>query len=248
MSGWFKLLRLGLVRLRSTQDYQALQRYIAEAAVDEIEARGVRFADSRVLELGAGLGGYSLVLSQRARDFVAADFRNDEVFEKLGISFDRVDVTQRFPFEADSWDLIYCSSLIEHLVDPQFMLDECWRVLRPGGWLYLSFPPFYSLSMVGGHDFKPFHFLGERLAVRLTNLIHRTDLRDYASCYGTWGLYPLTIAQVKSLVLDSRFVLKDTYARMSSVNTTKLPGILKDLLTWHICYLAQKPLTGIGSL
>ena len=242
IKSWPKLLRLGLKRKRSVQDYQALQHYIAEASVDEIEARGVKFAKSLVLELGAGMGGYSLTLSQRAKDFVASDIRHGEIIDGLGVPFTQVDATQRFPFEDDGWDLVYCSSLIEHIDNPQSMLQECWRVLRPGGWLYLSFPPFYSLSMIGGHRFKPFHFLGEWFAVRIASLFHRKRFRSYATCYGVYGLYPLTIDQVKAFVLDAGFDLADVYTRMSLVNTAKLPGFLKDLMTWHVCYLARKPL------
>ena len=60
--------------------------------------------------------------------------------------------------------------------------------------------------------------------------------------YGTSGLYPLRIDQVKALLLDCDFEIIDIYTRMSTINTTRLPGILKDLATWHVCYLARKPL------
>ena len=85
--------------------------------------------------------------------------------------------------------------------------------------MFLSFPPFYSLSMIGGHNFKPFHFLGERFAVFITNLYTGGNVRDYATCYGEFGLYPLTIGQVKELILTSEFILRDTYCRLSPINT-----------------------------
>ena len=224
MRTWYKLAKLGLTRLRSVQDYQALQKYIAEASVEEIEACGIRFTDARVLELGAGFGGYSLVLNQRSKYFIASDFHDGKVFAELGLPYRQVDVTRQFPFVDHSWDLIYCSSVIEHIADPTVMLTESWRVLRPGGWLFLSFPPFYSLFMIGGHHFKPFHFFGERLAVQLTNLFYRKNYDSYATSYGTWGLYPLAIDQVAYMVRESGFNIVETYTRMSSVNTTKLPA------------------------
>jgi hypothetical protein len=51
----------------------------------------------------------------------------------------------------------------------------------------------------------------------------------------------LKIDEVKELIQESGFEIIDVYARMSAINTARLPGILKDLTTWHVCYLAQKP-------
>lgn len=236
-----RLLRLARRRFRSDDDYRAMQAYLAEATVADIEARGVSFKTARVLELGAGRGGYSATLNQAAASFIASDFEKNEYFEKSDIPFEIVDVSEPFPFGSDTFDLIYCSSVIEHVADPSNMLSESFRVLRPGGVLYISFPPFYSLTMVGGHQFKPFHFLGAKLAVRLTNLVRKTDIADYGNAFGNFGLYPLTIGGVKKKLRSHGFEIENLYTRMSPVNTAQLPGIVADLLTWHVCYLARKP-------
>ncbi|MBC7236506.1 MAG: class I SAM-dependent methyltransferase, partial [Chloroflexi bacterium] len=160
LKGWW----LGIHRLRSLQDYQRLQIFLAEATVAELKAKGIDLSAASVLELGAGVGGYSLVLNRESRSFLATDMQKDLWLNGDEVPFQQVDVLRPFPFEDDSFDLVYCSSLIEHIPEAGNMLDESWRVLKPGGVLYLSFPPFYSLAMIGGHLFKPFHFLGERLA------------------------------------------------------------------------------------
>ncbi|MBN1872998.1 MAG: methyltransferase domain-containing protein [Anaerolineae bacterium] len=236
----FKLIKLGLQRQKSPKQYRELQEYVAQASVGELQARGIHFAESCVLELGAGYGGYAFVLNRQARRLIATDFRSDEFFARMNIPFCVADLSRPFPFVKNCFDLIYCSSLIEHLAEPDKLLAEAWRVLKPGGYLYLSFPPFYSLAMMGGHNFKPFHFLGERLAISIVNWLYGTHFRDYATCYGSWGLYPLKIDDVKQLILDGHFEISSIYTRLSGLNTTKLPGILKDLATWHVCYLAQK--------
>ena len=41
-------------------------------------------------------------------------------------------------FESNSFDLVTCCSTIEHGVDWDAFLNETGRLLRPGGWLYLS--------------------------------------------------------------------------------------------------------------
>ena len=235
-----ELVKLAFLRLRSPDDYRAMQRHIAEATIAELKVRGVDFSQSRVLELGAGFGGYSLPLHRASKSFVASDLKKDEFFDQTDVHFEYVDVLRPFPFDSCTFDFIYCSSLIEHVAEPATLLSESWRVLRPKGNLFLSFPPFFSLAMVGGHQFKPFHFLGERAAIRLTNLFRRDNFRDYARSFGH-GLYPLRIDQVKDLILENGFEILEIYTRMSAINTARWPGILKDLSTWHVCYLARKP-------
>jgi ubiquinone/menaquinone biosynthesis C-methylase UbiE len=195
---------------------------------------------AHVLELGAGRGGYSLILKDKAKHFVACDFQIDGFFSRMQIPFCVADVSYPLPFARNSFHLVYASNLIEHVARPDELLSETWRVLKPGGNLYLSFPPFYSLAMIGGHNFKPFHFLGERKAISIVNRIYKTDFRDYATCYDTWGLYPLKISEVKQLILGAKFEILDMYTRLSVVNTARFPGILKDLATWHVCYIAKK--------
>jgi len=239
----FELMKLGLRRWRSPEHYRALQRYIAQASVDELSARGICFADSYVLELGAGYGGYSIVFDRVSKSFISCDFHAREFFFVSGIPFCVADVSKPLPFVKSSFDLVYASSLIEHIADPEKLLVEIWRVLKPGGKLYLSFPPFYSLALVGGHNFKPFHLLGEKRAIAIVNRLRKKNFKNYATCYNTWGLYPLRIDEVESLILGRNFEILDIYTRLSLLNTARLPGILKDLATWHVCYLAQKPFT-----
>ena len=100
---------------------------------------------------------------------------------------------------------VFSASLIEHVATPETLLAEIGRVLAPGGFCYLSFPPFYSPR--GGHEFAPYHYLGERLALRLTPAARRElDWKDnpyrpterprsFADLYAGWGLYRMTVAK-----------------------------------------------------
>jgi SAM-dependent methyltransferase len=235
----FELLRLARQRHRSNDNYRAMQSYIARKTLLELEQRNIDLANCEALELGAGRGGYSIVLHEKFKSFLANDLNPDPFFEQRGIPFLAFDVTKPFPLESESFDLIYCSSLIEHVSDPVNLLRECRRVLRQTGKLYLSFPPFYSLAMVGAHGFQPFHFLGEKVAIAAHNWRRGGDLVDYATAGGNFGLYPLTIADVARFLRMAGFEVTDTYTRMISVNTATLPWIFKDLATWHVCFLAE---------
>ena len=68
----------------------------------------------------------------------------------------------KLPFENNSFDLVICSEVLEHLEDYHAAIDEIYRVLKPGGKFLPSVPSFWpekicwSLSaayqnMPGGH-------------------------------------------------------------------------------------------------
>lgn len=235
-----EIARLARARHRSAGHYRAMQAHIAARSLGELARRGIDLAACDVLELAAGEGGYAEVLHRAAGSYLASDLGGQPFFRQAGIPFAVFDVMRPFPLGDGSFDLIYCSSLVEHVPDPARLLAECRRVLRPDGWLYLSFPPFYSLALVGGHGFKPYHLLGERLALRIYNRRHGTGYQSYAEVGNNLSLYPRTIAEVAGCIRAAGFELVDTYTRMSALNTARLPGVLKDLATWHVCYLARK--------
>ena len=55
-----------------------------------------------------------------------------------------VNVDLGLPFADASFDLIWCSEVIEHLKDPAFAMAELRRVTRPGGTLVLTTPNSYA--------------------------------------------------------------------------------------------------------
>ncbi|MCE2436627.1 MAG: class I SAM-dependent methyltransferase [Pseudomonadales bacterium] len=57
----------------------------------------------------------------------------------------RTDVSVRFdilacPLPSSSMDAIYCSHVLQDVVDDGRALSECFRVLKPGGWAILNVP------------------------------------------------------------------------------------------------------------
>ncbi len=101
--------------------------------------------------------------TQIGADVISLDFRQPQMHLcRTLIGADALHAS----FSDESFPFVFCASLIEHVPEPIGLLTEIARVLTRDGSAYLSFPPFYS--PVGGHQFKPFHLLGEQLALRLT--------------------------------------------------------------------------------
>ena len=64
----------------------------------------------------------------------------------------------RMDFDDDSFDLVYCNQVLEHVRRPLELLGEIRRVLRPGGWFVGStshLEPYHSLSL---QNFTPYGF------------------------------------------------------------------------------------------
>lgn len=107
------------------------------------ELRGIA-DDAAILEVGCGDGSFTrslAVLSSRvtAMDISASQIqRNTRAHPE--IKFLQHDVAQTFPFENETFEVIWCSEVLEHLFDPGFAVREMQRVLVPGGRLLVTVP------------------------------------------------------------------------------------------------------------
>jgi SAM-dependent methyltransferase len=55
-----------------------------------------------------------------------------------------VSAGEDLPFSADSFDLVYCLSVIEHVSSVEKTMNEVLRVLKPGGVFYLVAPNYLN--------------------------------------------------------------------------------------------------------
>ncbi len=93
-----------------------------------------------VLDAGAGEGPYRHHFGHT--QYESADFQ--KVPSKVYGSTDYVCDLSAIPVEADRYDLVLLSQVLEHLPEPTTVLTELHRVLKPGGMLWASTPLFYE--------------------------------------------------------------------------------------------------------
>jgi SAM-dependent methyltransferase len=86
------------------------------------------------LDLGCRDRFWSKKLAARGYKVVSADL------EPLDPSVIRLDANVAFPFSDESFDLVWCTEVIEHVKDPSFTLSEIHRVLKPDGSLLMTTP------------------------------------------------------------------------------------------------------------
>lgn len=53
---------------------------------------------------------------------------------------------QDLPFEDNSFDVIFCNHVLEHVADDKRALSELYRVMKPGGWGIFQVPIRYQLD------------------------------------------------------------------------------------------------------
>jgi SAM-dependent methyltransferase len=92
----------------------------------------------RALDVGAREGHQTRWLRDRGYEVTSVDV------EPSFAECIRVDADATLPFESDSFDLIWCSEVIEHLEDPARSLGELIRVAKPGADLILTTPNSYA--------------------------------------------------------------------------------------------------------
>lgn len=233
------LWRLARRRFQSGEDYRRFQEFQGALLMAYFHSKGLEFRARRVLDVGCGWGGYSRLFARAGAHVVAVDIEKlDGAEEQSKLAIDGpwelvIGNALSLPLCAEQFDFVFCASLIEHVPQPRRLLTELFRVLRPDGRCYVGFPPFYSPA--GGHQFKPFHLLGERAA---TALSHRGG-RTFASAGGNWGLYRLTIRRARHDLLETGFLIEDISAKFMAWNPARIP-LLGEILTWYVQFLVRK--------
>ena len=101
----------------------------------------------RVLDLGCRDGALTETFAA-GNEVVGVDADREALAEatKLGIETHWADLDQPLQFEDGSFDVVVAGELLEHLRDPQRLVDEIRRVLRPGGTFVASVPNTYRLK------------------------------------------------------------------------------------------------------
>ena len=99
--------------------------------------------DRRVLDLGSGNSPYTELFPNRH----CLDIRRSPGTTIVGDA-------HGLPFASSSFDLILCTEMLEHTLDPQQIVDEIWRVLRPGGRVLLTTRFIFPLHDVPGDYYR----------------------------------------------------------------------------------------------
>jgi SAM-dependent methyltransferase len=159
----------------------------AREKVGQLEARVPLERCRSCIELGCWDGMVLAAVRERLHGVAAygADRSTDGIDARArhaGVQFVQTDASA-LAFGSGSVDLIYSFAAFEHFSDPRGVIEESWRVLRPGGYLYLLFGPVYT-SPYGLHAYR-------QIPVPYCQyLFAEPDLKAYAGRQGLPAAWP----------------------------------------------------------
>ena len=203
---------------------------LAREAVADLDRRYGPLAGQTIADLGCGPGWYTRAFRAVGADVLPIDNSEEELRLAGGPPEGAIIADAgRLPLEDASVDGAFASNLLEHTPNTPEVIAEIERILRPGGWGYISWTNWYSPW--GGHDMSPYHFLGPRLGPRLYERRHGPPRKNP---YGA-GLWAVHIGPTIRLVRDRPSLriegIEPRYWPKLGV-ITRIPG-LREVATWN---------------
>jgi SAM-dependent methyltransferase len=219
--------------LREQQDPEPFHTRLAEQVVATLP----NVAGAHVLDLGCGPGHYTRALRRHGATVQPVDLDATEFRLPGGPPGGELIANgMAMPFRSESLDGIVCSNMIEHTPDPLRVLDEMERVVRPGGWIWLSWTNWYSPW--GGHDMSPYHYLGPRLGLKVYRYVKHRDPKNVPMK----SLFPLHVGPMLQEV-DARPRLRVESAVPRYYPSQRwilaLPGV-REVVTWNVAILMER--------
>lgn len=125
------IARLSDLKIRKT----ARDFLVMHFLIRDLEQAITQFAKGAVLDIGCGNKPYEGIFTGKITSYTGCDVVQSDK--------NRVDVicpATKLNFDAQTFDTVFSTQVIEHVDDPAKMLAEANRVLRPNGQLILSAP------------------------------------------------------------------------------------------------------------
>ena len=92
----------------------------------------------RVVDLGCGTAPYKDDIIRAGCEYIGVDWENS-LHDQKDVDV-KCDICSTLPFEDGFADTVVSFQVMEHLPKPMKFLEECARILRPGGSLFITVP------------------------------------------------------------------------------------------------------------
>lgn len=235
--GLLRSVRLFRLFLSEQADPDSFYAALAEDTVRQIEHYG-DLSGRTIVDIGGGPGHFTAAFRARGAQCYLFEPAWSEMLSRGAAPSGAVLADGYWlPVRDGGADICLSSNVLEHVPDPQGLIDEMVRVTRPGGLVYLSFTNWFSPW--GAHEMSPWHYLGYRFAERR---YIRKQGHPPKNRLGT-SLFAVHVGTVLRLIRSRRDVrlvdaLPRYYPRWCRL-IVKIPG-LREIATWNLLLVLRR--------
>lgn len=118
-------------------------------------------SNSKILDLGAGAGRIEQLNLRGLVVYVCGVDIDNRVLKNPYLHEAKIGYAESIPYKDNSFDVVLCNNVLEHLVDPEKAFREVYRVLKKGGVFIAKTPNSYHyvaiISRLTSHWFHAFY-------------------------------------------------------------------------------------------
>lgn len=222
--------------LTEQSDPDGFYSLIADDTV-QLMRKHMDLADMWVADFGGGSGFYSRAFREQGARTVLIDASYDELTAHLRDPGAVQALAEHSPLADESVDIAFSSNLLEHVPSIPPVADQIARVVRPGGFIVLSYTAW--LGPWGGHETSPWHYFGGHRAARRYERKHGHPPKNvygdsmFAASVGSGLKWARSRPDLH--ILEERPRYLPPLAR----HLLRVP-VLREFVTWNLWQVLQK--------
>lgn len=223
------------------QDFieKRINNSFGEETVSQI-SKELNLYNKKILEIGSGWGNNLISLRKKTKYVYGLEPDSEKIkickenFKKLKINDIEVEqaMGEQCGYKNNQFDIVILSSVIEHVSDHKKVYQEIWRILKPGGVLFLQYPNYASFFE---HHYKinafPFVFINKTIGTIYLRLKKRNPK------FFQEEINPITYAQSDKMLLKIGFSLRRDLSKerqQEIVNNRKYLGKIISLILFRL--------------
>jgi ubiquinone/menaquinone biosynthesis C-methylase UbiE len=141
---------------------------------------------SKVLDLGCGYNaGFLKKIQSKNCKCTGMDVSVNKELHLANVTLIEYDLNEGLPFVDNTFDYVTSLANLEHLTNPEAVMSEVYRVIKPGGILLLTTPSVYARPVLEFLSFK-LHLISENEIKDHKNYFNKDTLVNLCKKVG-WG-------------------------------------------------------------
>jgi SAM-dependent methyltransferase len=143
-----------------------------------------------ILDFGCGNKPFEIYIRKLIHSNDKNSYIGCDIVQSSEKKVDIICDATNIPLQSESYNIIICIQVIEHIFDHRKMLEEAYRLLKPGGKLILSGPFIWEMHEIP-YDFYRFTFFGFQTLIKRSGF----EIKENVASGGKWATIGQLIIQ-----------------------------------------------------